>query len=304
MIRETVQALVACAITFVLCAVAYPAAVWGIGRLAFPRQAEGSLIERDGEVIGSELIAQPFAQDKYFRPRPSAAGPNGYAADATSGSNLGTKNPALRRRIALDAARLVAAHDDDASLKALLERLDAQQAELKVKDEADPTTQADADAVAGLGEQVAATQAQILDALAKAGEGSKSAVPADLVTASGAGIDPHISPEAARYQAPRVAAARGLATDRVEAMIEAHADRSGAFIGAPPRVNVLLLNLALDREGPGLPPSPRPSGAGPAAAEPSAANSNDRARPRPGRLSVILPEERRHAVNSNGAGGE
>src|SRR3954451_19654923 len=108
MIRDTVQALVACLMTFVLCAVAYPAAVWGIGQLTFPRQAAGSLLERNGKVIGSELIAQPFAQDKYFFPRPSAAGANGYAADAASGSNLGTTNPALRDRIALEAAGQVA----------------------------------------------------------------------------------------------------------------------------------------------------------------------------------------------------
>ena len=97
MIRETVSALLACLVSFVLCAVAYPAVVWGLAQLAFPHQAEGSLIYgRDRTVIGSELIAQPFASDRYFQPRPSAVD---YKADATGGSNLGTKNPDLHKKI-------------------------------------------------------------------------------------------------------------------------------------------------------------------------------------------------------------
>ena len=92
--------------TFVLCAVAYPAAVWGLGQLAFPHQAEGSLIyDRDRTVIGSELIAQPFASDRYFQPRPSAVD---YKADAAGGSNLGTKNPDLRKKIVERAEALKA----------------------------------------------------------------------------------------------------------------------------------------------------------------------------------------------------
>ena len=97
MIRETVSALLACLVSFVLCAVAYPAVVWGLAQLAFPHQAEGSLIyDHDRTVIGSELIAQPFASDRYFQPRPSAVD---YKADATGGSNLGTKNPDLHKKI-------------------------------------------------------------------------------------------------------------------------------------------------------------------------------------------------------------
>ncbi|HEV3163589.1 MAG TPA: potassium-transporting ATPase subunit KdpC [Isosphaeraceae bacterium] len=186
MIRETVSALAACLVTFVVCAVAYPAAVWGLGQAAFPSQAEGSLIRaEDGTVIGSELIAQPFASDKYFFPRPSAVD---YKADATGGSNLGTKNPDLRKKV--------------------IERAEALKA----------TTQ--------------------------------NPVPADMVTASGGGMDPDISPEAAYYQAPRVAAARKLPLDHVRALIDKRIERVG-IIGAPPRVNVLLLNLALDKEQPG-----------------------------------------------------
>lgn len=186
MIRETVSALLACLVTFVLCVVAYPAAVWGLGQLTFPRQAEGSLIyDRDRNVIGSDLVAQPFASEKYFQPRPSAVD---YKADAAGGSNLGTKNPDLRKKIEERAAALKATEKDP--------------------------------------------------------------VPVDLVTASGGGLDPHISPEAAYYQAARVAAARKLPVDRIRGLIDAHVERSGAFLGAPPRVNVLLLNLDLDKEAP------------------------------------------------------
>src|SRR5262245_6414439 len=104
MIREIVNALLACLVTFVLCVVAYPAAVWGLGQLAFPHQAQGSLIYgRDRTVIGSELVAQPFASARYFHPRPSAVD---YKADATGGSNLGTKNPDLRKKVAERAEAL------------------------------------------------------------------------------------------------------------------------------------------------------------------------------------------------------
>jgi K+-transporting ATPase ATPase C chain len=154
--------------------------------LVFPHQAGGSLIVRDGTVIGSELVAQPFASDKYFQPRPSAVD---YKAEATGGSNLGTKNPELRKKIA--------------------ERTEA----LKATD--------------------------------------KDPAPTDLVTASGSGVDPDVSPEAARYQAARVAKARGLSVTRINELIDEFTTQSGAIIGAPARVNVLRLNLALDAQGPG-----------------------------------------------------
>jgi len=182
MIREAVSALLACLVSFVLCAVAYPAVVWGLAHLAFPRQAEGSLIyDRDRTVIGSELIAQPFVSDRYFQPRPSAVD---YKADAAGGSNLGTKNPDLHKKIVERAE----------ALKATPER----------------------------------------------------PVPVDLVTASGSGLDPDISPEAAEYQVPRVAAARQIPEAQVRELLARAIDHSGAIIGAPPRVNVLKLNLALD----------------------------------------------------------
>ncbi|WP_406700255.1 potassium-transporting ATPase subunit KdpC [Singulisphaera sp. Ch08] len=181
MFREILNALAACLVTFALCSVAYPAAVWGVAWLAFPHQAGGSLIERDGKVVGSELIGQPFVSDKYIHSRPSAID---YKADAAGGSNLGTKNPDLRTKVA--------------------ERADALKA----------TTE--------------------------------NPAPTDLVTASGGGLDPDISLEAAQYQAARVAKARGLTIEQVRALIDRQTVRSGAIIGAPPRINVLELNLALD----------------------------------------------------------
>jgi len=184
-IKETVNALVACAISFVLCAVAYPVVVWGLGQFLFPAQAEGSLVySRDRTVIGSELVAQPFASEKYFQPRPSAAD---YKADAASGSNLGTKNPDLHKKIAERAEALKATPENPA--------------------------------------------------------------PTDLVTASGCGLDPHVSPAGAHYQAARVAKARQVPVGQVRELIDRHTERSGAIIGAPPRVNVLRLNRALDAEG-------------------------------------------------------
>ncbi|MFI5458569.1 MAG: potassium-transporting ATPase subunit KdpC [Isosphaerales bacterium] len=185
MIRELVLALRACAVTFILCAVAYPAIVWGMAQLLFPHQAEGSLIyTADGRtVIGSELIAQRFESARYFHPRPSAVL---YRADAAGGSNLGTNNPDLRKAI----------EDRLKTLQAVPDR----------------------------------------------------PVPVDLVTASGSGLDPDISPEAALYQAPRVAAGRGLSIEKVRTLIDRATNRSAALIGAPHRVNVLLLNRALDDE--------------------------------------------------------
>lgn len=182
MFRETVRAFAACLVTFAVCAMAYPALVWGLANLAFPGRASGSLIlDRDRRVVGSELIAQPFASDRYFHPRPSAVDDN---ASAAGGSNLGPTNPVLRETI-IERAR---------ALRATPER----------------------------------------------------PAPLDLVMASGGGLDPHISPEAAAFQAPRVAEARGLPVSEVRGLIEAHTERSGALIGAPPRINVLKLNLAMD----------------------------------------------------------
>ena len=165
----------------------YPAVITGIARVAFPREAAGSLIYRDGRLIGSTLIGQSFADPKYFWGRPSATMPQPYNGAASTGSNLGPLNPAL------------------------------------------------VDAVKG---RVAALRA--------ADPGNAAPVPVDLVTASASGLDPEISRAAAAYQTARVARVRGLARERVTALIDANAsDRLFGFLGEP-RVNVLALNLALD----------------------------------------------------------
>ena len=167
--------------------VAYPVLVTGVSQAAFPARASGSLIIRDGKVVGSALIGQPFDDPRYFWGRPSATSPFPYNAAASSGSNLSPTNPAL--------------------ISAVQGRVDALRA-------ADPT--------------------------------NKAAVPVDLVTASGSGLDPHISPAAALYQVSRVARVRHLASDAVRQLVERHIE--GRFLGVlgEPRVNVLALNLVLD----------------------------------------------------------
>jgi len=171
----------------VLTGVMYPLAVTGLAQLLFPNQANGSLIIRDGKVIGSELIGQYFDEPKYFWGRPSATSPFPYNAAASSGSNLGPTNPAL--------------------IEAVKTRVEA----LRV---ADP--------------------------------GKAALVPVDLVTASGSGLDPHISQAAALYQANRVARARGLQESQVKELIGLYTEGRQFGLLGEPRVNVLKVNLALD----------------------------------------------------------
>ena len=165
----------------------YPAVVTLVARLAFPRQASGSLIVREGRVVGSALIGQSFDRPEYFWGRLSATGPVPYNAAASSGSNLGPLNPAL----------------------------------------------------------AVAVQARI-DALRAADPGSTAPVSVDLVTASGSGLDPHISPAAALYQADRVARARQLDPARVRELISRFTEPRLIALFGEPTVNVLRLNLALD----------------------------------------------------------
>jgi K+-transporting ATPase ATPase C chain len=180
-------ALVLFVLLSLLTGLLYPLAVTGVAQLAFHDAANGSLIVRDGQVIGSRLLGQPFSDPKHFWSRPSATAPMPYNAGASGGSNLGPLNPAL-----IDA------------VKARIEALRA----------ADP--------------------------------GNTAAVPADLVTASASGLDPHISRAAADYQAARVARARDLPETDVRALIERHTQGRWLGLLGEPRVNVLELNLALD----------------------------------------------------------
>lgn len=185
--KELRPALVVFIALTLITGVAYPLLVTAIAQVAFPRQANGSVIEVNGRVVGSALIGQAFDGPGYFWSRPSATNPP-YNGASSAGSNLGPTNPELFRLVAQRVEKLRAAHPDQ-----------------------------------------------------------KGLVPVDLVTASGSGLDPHISPAAAEYQIGRVAKARGLPKEQVRQLVQEHTEgRTFGLLGEP-RVNVLLLNLALDR---------------------------------------------------------
>ena len=197
MLRLVRSAIVVLVALTVITGLIYPLAMTGIAQVLFPKQAQGSLIERNGTVVGSELIGQVFESDKYFHGRPSATTapdpndstktvPAPYNAANSGASNLGPSN------------------------KALIDRVQGDMDKLKQQNPSTP-------------------------------------IPADLVTTSASGLDPHISPEAALFQVPRIAKARNLPEDRIRQLVADHTEERFLGLLGEPRVNVLLLNLALDQ---------------------------------------------------------
>jgi K+-transporting ATPase ATPase C chain len=182
--KELILAVRFTLVTTLVFGLLYPLGLTGLSKIFFPKQADGSLIEKNGRVVGSKLIGQSFSADKYFHSRPSAAG-TGYDASSSSASNLAPTNQALVDRVKSDIAKL-------------------QQ------------------------------------------ENPGVPIPVDLVTSSGSGLDPEISPAAADFQVPRVAKARGISVDAVKALVAHHTQARTWGIFGEPRVNVLELNLDLD----------------------------------------------------------
>lgn len=188
--KNLITAILMTIVTTILLGLVYPLVVTGLAQVIFPEQSNGSLIRSsDGTLLGSSLIGQPFSSPGYFRSRPSAAGPAGYDAGASSGSNLGPTNQKLIDRVKTDVEKFKA-------------------------------------------------------------ENPGQSVPVDLVTTSASGLDPHISPAAAEFQVPRIARERSISADEVRRLINAHTEgRQFGFLGES-TVNVLELNLDLDRTYP------------------------------------------------------
>jgi len=187
--KNFVTAILMTIVTTILLGLIYPLVVTGLAQVLFKDKANGQLIERNGAVIGSQIIGQPFSSPGYFRSRPSAAGAVGYDAGASSASNLGPTNKKLIDRVKADVEKLQA-------------------------------------------------------------ENPGKPIPVDLVTTSASGLDPHISPAAAEFQVPRVARERGMREDEVRRLVAAHTEGRQFGLLGEPRVNVLLLNLALDAAKP------------------------------------------------------
>jgi potassium-transporting ATPase KdpC subunit len=245
MLKELKPAVLMMLVMTVLTGLIYPAVITGISQAVFTDQANGSLIVKDGQVVGSRLIGQNFSKDEYFHPRPSSAGVNGYDPTATSGSNLGPTSAKLingttkiddktkQEVVDFDGVKNRVVHycvDNDLPYESSVP-LD------KFKD--DKGNLDDVKLIKAFGDDTAPLVFM-----------SKAPIPADAVTASASGIDPHISPRNAEIQTARVAKARGVSVDQIQAVVAQYTNgRTWGVLGEP-HVNVLELNLALDERFP------------------------------------------------------
>jgi K+-transporting ATPase ATPase C chain len=224
----------------ILLGVVYPLAITGISQVVFPRQANGSLMTAGGKVVGSELIGQPFGKPEYFQPRASSAG-SGYDGTSSGGSNLGpTSAKLLRGTTKVDDKKNEVVDYDGVSLRLVHYCLDnGIPYESSVPLEQFKDTSGNLDDVKLI--------KAFNDGQAPLRFTAKAPVPADAVTASASGLDPHISPANAAAQAGRVAKARGASVEQVKQLIAQATERPDLGILGEPRVNVLRLNLALDQ---------------------------------------------------------
>jgi len=186
LLRHVYPAVALTIVLTVLLGIVYPFVMTGLSELLFKEKARGSLIEREGKVVGSRLIGQPFKGASYFHSRPSAAG-SGYDATASGGTNLGPTSKQLFVEQVRGRAKQL--HAENPNVK----------------------------------------------------------IPIDLITSSGSGLDPHISPAAAEFQVPRVAGERGMSEEEVRRLVQKHTEERQFGVLGEPRVNVLELNLALDQ---------------------------------------------------------
>ncbi|MBZ5642934.1 MAG: potassium-transporting ATPase subunit C [Acidobacteriia bacterium] len=227
----------------VLTGLLYPAVMTGVSELVFPKQANGSLVTVGGKVVGSSLIGQPFAKAEYFHPRPSAAG-SGYDATASSGSNLGpTSAKLLHGTTKMDDKNNEIVDFDGIGLRIVHYCIDNDipyQSSIPIDQFKDSHGDLD---------EVKLIKA-FNDDKSPLAFTPKTPIPQDAVTASASGLDPHISPTNADLQAGRVAKARGISADQVKQLIPQFTDRADLGFLGEPRVNVLMLNVALDQHFP------------------------------------------------------
>jgi K+-transporting ATPase ATPase C chain len=251
LLRELKTSIIATIVLAILCCGVYPAIVWGLAQAIFPHKANGSLIKRDGtptrydkEAVGSALLGQPFSDPKYFHPRPSAAGA-GYDPTASSGSNLGPTSAKLLNgttQPSTQPSQPPTVAYDGVKLRTILY---AQENGIEIVEASQPLKTFQDDK--GNYDQVKLITA-FNDSDHPLTFRTAKPIPPDAVTASGSGLDPHIGVENANIQAQRVADARKISVDRIKALIEQNTEGPDLGILGDPGVNVLKLNIDLDRQ--------------------------------------------------------